>query len=214
LLRNLNLWSLLYSLPAILIALSFHEFAHAWVADRMGDPTPRLHGRLSLSPFAHIDLMGFLVMLVGGFGWAKPVPINTSYFRDRRKGEALTAAAGPMMNLLLAFAFAAADILVRETVPGFIGSVLRGILYSGVRFDVALLIFNFIPIPPLDGFKVLKMAVPAGKREWLWKMERYGSLLLLLLLITGISSWILGIFTAPLISFVYYPFELIAQLLG
>lgn len=148
-----------YLVPALLIVLTFHEFAHAWVANYLGDPTAKYSGRVSLNPIRHLDLMGTLLLFIVGLGWGKPVPVNPSNFKNPMRDSALTAAAGPAMNLVLAFAAAlpykyiyvyASDGFL--WVADFFGAIFQ--------LSIVLFIFNLFPFPPLDGSKVLGLVVP------------------------------------------------------
>ena len=168
---------LLVAAPGLLLALVLHEYAHARVADRLGDPTPRAAGRLTLDPLAHLDPIGALLLLAFGFGWARPVPVNPFYFRNPLAGMAMVAAAGPLVNVALAFV----ALLVAHLWPrgGLIG---EAIAYTA-SINVFLAVFNLIPIPPLDGSRVLR-ALLGRSGGWLDAMESYGWLLVMLLLIT------------------------------
>jgi Zn-dependent protease len=163
----------------IFVALPFHEFAHALAAYRLGDSTARLFGRLTLNPLAHIDPLGAILIVAVGFGWAKPTPVNPLNLRGGRQGEALVAAAGPVSNLVLAAAGALPlrYILTTEmTVP----SVVFNALVIFVSLNLLLMIFNLIPIPPLDGSKVL-FSVMDRQTEMRWRpvLEQYGFLILI-----------------------------------
>jgi len=172
----------------ILIAFPVHEFAHAWTAWRLGDSTARLFGRLTLNPIAHFDpIGGFLLVLsslVGfGIGWAKPTPVNPNNLRGGRWSEAVVAAAGPLSNLVLASI--AAGILRVLITLGQNGTILPEIVYEVmirlVVINIALLLFNFVPVPPLDGSKVL-YGFLTPRQQWQWRpvLEQYGVLLLIL----------------------------------
>ncbi len=181
---SFDLERLLVWLPAVVLAVTFHEYAHGTVADLLGDPTPRFQGRLTLNPLAHLDPLGFLLLLFAGFGWARPVPVNPAHFRDPRRGMVLVAAAGPAANLLVAFT--AALILVaalpNDAVLGsshYLVAVLRAL----VTLNVYLAVFNLLPVPPLDGGRVLAGLVSSG--EFIYILERYGPLILLVLIATG-----------------------------
>ncbi|MGD9473505.1 MAG: site-2 protease family protein, partial [Eubacteriaceae bacterium] len=141
--------SLLLSLPGILLAISFHEMAHGFAADAMGDPTPKLAGRLTVNPLKHIDPLGLLSMLLFRFGWAKPVPINPLNFKDRKKGMIVVSLAGILTNLLLGFLAMATYFIV---VP-LQNEVLMTIIYYIYFYNVVFAVFNILPIPPLDGSK-------------------------------------------------------------
>lgn len=149
----------LYMLPAIIIALSFHEFAHAKVADFWGDDTPARDGRLTVDPRAHVDLMGIVCLIFIHFGWGKPVRINPQRFRDRRKGILTVTIAGVAMNLLLAFAFGGILKLLITFAPAFLstrpGGILATMVLEVVYINISLMLFNLLPVPPLDGFNFI-----------------------------------------------------------
>ena len=177
-------------LPLILLALSVHETAHGYVANKLGDPTARSLGRLTLNPLKHIDIFGFLCMLLFHFGWAKPVPINVRYFKNPRRGMALTAAAGPISNILLALIFAAllrleillvSTITVSQTIFNMI-CVLNYMLYMGVVLNLGLAVFNLIPIPPFDGSRVAHLLLPQKFYFRIMKYEQYIMIAILILL--------------------------------
>lgn len=181
-----SVW-ILVSIPAILVALTFHEYAHGRVADMLGDPTPRNSGRLTLNPLAHLDVLGTLLLILAKFGWAKPVPVNPFYFRiDRQKGMMLVAMAGPLMNLVIGYLSA---IAIR-----FAGSSLYAyqFLEAMLVFNVYLAVFNLVPIPPLDGSRVLAGVVSRETANYIYQLEAYGPLLLLLLVATGIITRVVG----------------------
>lgn len=172
-------------LPALLIALTFHEFAHAWAANRLGDPTPRLQGRLTLNPIAHIDPIGFLMLLFFRFGWAKPVQVNPFNFDNREKGYALVSLAGPVMNLLLGFV--ATLLYVFLILRGGITPLTSLMEYLFI-YNVYFALFNLIPIPPLDGSKLLFFFLPRGTvYRYLDTIGQYGFIILILLVSTGIT---------------------------
>ncbi|MCK4232276.1 site-2 protease family protein, partial [candidate division WOR-3 bacterium] len=151
---NPDYWIMvMLALPGMLAGLTFHEFAHAWMANKLGDPTAKMMGRLTLNPLRHLNLIGTLAIVLLGFGWAKPVPINPDNFRDRRKGTLLVSIAGPGANLVLALLLAALFRLVGlislQTSP--VIAYIQGILGLAVFYNLILAFFNMIPIPPLDG---------------------------------------------------------------
>lgn len=148
----------LLMLPGIIIGLSFHEFAHAWMSDKLGDPTPRRQGRVTINPMAHIDPIGFLALLLVGFGWGKPVQIDPSYYTKRRRDEFLVGIAGVTMNLLIAVIF---SLPARAIVKAFNGAAASDFIYNIylmifyiVSINIVLMIFNLIPCPPLDGWGI------------------------------------------------------------
>ena len=179
----------IYLIPAVLLSLSFHEFSHGYVAFKLGDPTAKQAGRLTLNPLAHIDPLGTLGMLIFRFGWAKPVPVNVMYFKDRKKGMAITAAAGPISNLLLAFLclLLFVPVLVYAGWTA-VGSYAANFLYIMVMINVGLAVFNLLPISPLDGSKILYAVLPNKIYFSIMRYERYFQPVLFLLLWTGLLS--------------------------
>ncbi|MDD4657618.1 MAG: site-2 protease family protein [Eubacteriales bacterium] len=201
--RNLFYW-----LPALIIAMSFHEYAHGKAADMLGDPTPRYAGRLTLNPLRHVDPVGLLMLLIVKFGWAKPVHVNPLYFRgDRRRGMLLVAVAGPGMNFLLAVLAGIAWALsyVARVKLGWEIAVHAVIFFEYLMlYNVYLGVFNLLPIPPLDGSKILFNILPPRYSKFFYQIERYGFLILIVVLVTGlyqyfltpVANWIFtGIFT-------------------
>ena len=190
---------LLLTIPALLWALSFHEFCHGFAAKMVGDPTAERYGRLTLNPFEHFDLVGTLMLLLVGFGWAKPVPINTRYFRHPRRDLIIVSLAGVAGNILTAiitvlfFRFFGAQ-WYRMT--GRAGLVL---LFQMVNINMGLAAFNLIPIPPLDGSRVLEAFLPYRYMRYYYWLERYGMIILLVLLFTGIINVIFD----PIINFLW-----------
>ncbi len=187
-------------------AITIHEFAHGLVAYKLGDPTAKNSGRLTLNPLSHIDPIGALCMVLFGFGWAKPVPINPYYFRNRKSGTVLVSLAGPAANIIMAFL---STVIV---VPAFLiefrfwnVTLLRsalnfvtGTLVQFALLNIGLAVFNLIPFPPLDGSKVLGALLPANAYMTLLKYERFGFPILIILSLTGILGRILGVIINPL----------------
>jgi Zn-dependent protease len=187
------LQNLILMVPALLLAVTVHEVAHGWVADRLGDPTARLAGRLTLNPLPHIDPIGALAFVVAGFGWAKPVPVNAFRLRHPVRDMAWVAVAGPVSNFALAFVGLVAWILVQRTVTSpFVAEPVAGMLRYVYAFNLGLAIFNLIPLPPLDGGHFLPYFLP--RRAWsrLRQFEQYGPLILLLLVLSGATRYIIG----------------------
>ena len=196
---------LLYSIPGVLVAITFHEYAHAFAADKLGDDTPRLQGRLSLNPLAHLDPIGSLMLLFVGVGWGKPVQINPNNFNRTisiSKGEAIVSAAGPIMNFILAIVFCIAYFVIYKFAGAFvdtqIGGIVLSIILSTVYINLGLGIFNLIPMPPLDGSKILKNFLPYRARAWMESNEYLFYMIFLALWIFGI----LGNIISPLINIV------------
>ncbi len=216
--NNLNMF--LYIIPVILFSLGFHEFSHAYVSYRLGDPTARNMGRITLNPLKHLDPLGSLMLLISsyygsGFGWAKPVPINPVYYRDRKKGTILVSLAGPLSNLLLALisAFFTAYVGRKYNIPnGRIFDAFRYGLVNPVNLDavifnlfrvsfvinIGLAVFNIIPVPPLDGSKILSGLLPGRYYYKMLEYENYLSLgfLLLIFVFPGVLSAVMSPFIA------------------
>ena len=205
---------ILYTFLALAIVLftgiPFHEFAHGWTAERFGDRTARLSGRLTVNPFAHFDLFGTLMLFLVGVGFAKPVPINPNNFRGNKKvGIAVTALAGPLSNLIIAFLFVVLGRLV-NLLYLLIGGDLAfyyifiQVLFLAAQVNVGLATFNLIPLPPLDGWRILGLVLPAKWQFFAMKYQYYIVLLLFVLLATDILStplgiaqqWVLNLFSA------------------
>lgn len=192
-----GLTNILINVPIALIAIIGHELAHAWVSYKLGDPTPRYEGRLTLNPLAHLDLVGTLLMIFTGFGWAKPVGVNPMYYKDRKKGMALVAVAGPLANFVMAFLgiLIGAILLVLGEFLGWTGGVLITIMRIMQMFaiiNLRLMFFNLIPIPPLDGSKILGMFLPNRIYYNVLQYERYAMILIMVLSLTGAFGRIIG----------------------
>lgn len=187
---------MVFRIPALLTALTIHEYAHARVAVALGDPTPRYEGRLTLNPIAHLDPIGLIMLWLFKFGWAKPVPIDPRYFKNGRQGMMLVSLAGPASNLLLAFATA---ILIGVLVKF---NLLTGGLLQILRFtyiyNLIFAVFNLIPIPPLDGSKILMSLLPGRQAYALERIEPYGSFILIALVYLDI----IGTITSPVINII------------
>lgn len=177
-------------IPPILFALTIHEFAHAWLADRLGDPTPRSMGRLTLNPLPHIDPMGALVLLLVHFGWGKPVMINPLNFKDPKRGEMLVALAGPASNFVAAMVLGVAYRILSPAAAGGPAwmEISVAMLYGAVWVNLALAAFNMLPIFPLDGSKVLMGLLPLKHAYEFSNLERVGPILLLGLIMIGWMS--------------------------
>ena len=177
---------------------SIHEFAHAWMAYKQGDVTQKIRGRLSLDPFKHIDPMGFLCIALFGVGWGKPVMVDDRNFKNRAKGTMLTALAGPVSNLLLAlFLTIVLKILImvgllNTVATATVGSVLLKMFMYTIQFNIIFGIFNLIPLPPLDGSKVLSYFLPQKLRGMMYTLERYSFIIILIIFCTNIASYIIN----------------------
>lgn len=182
-------------LPAIIVGLSFHEWAHAFSAYKMGDPTAKNLGRLTINPLAHIDPIGFIMMLIVGFGWAKPVPVNPNRFKKYRLGEIVVSLAGVTMNFIIAVVFSLAFAAVLkysgvEFLYSGAGEKVLKVLEYFVLINLCLLVFNLIPIYPLDGFHVAEtlLAKPLGPKPFLF-IRKYGMYILIGIMLLGRSGF-------------------------
>lgn len=193
------LYSLLISAPGVLIAITFHEFAHAFVADRLGDDTARREGRLSLNPLDHLDPIGTVLLLFAGFGWGKPVHVNPSNYTRKmsmEKGEALVSIAGPVMNFILAIIFAIVYYgVIKLASLSFLNSEMGGIVLdligATVSINIGLGLFNLIPLPPLDGSKVIMPFLPYKAKSFFINNEQIFYIVFVLLWITNLTSYII-----------------------
>ena len=204
---DFSLTGLIAGLPGLVIALVIHEYAHAKAADVMGDFTPRMTGRLTLNPMAHIDPIGLIMLLVVRFGWAKPVMINARNFRNWRQGELLVAVAGPVANLIVAFISLLAMAVLFKL--GMFSEGVRLVLSMMVLFNINFAIFNMLPLPPLDGSKVLMVLLPGRLAYKLMSLERYSFIILIFLMMTPFLTMIL----IPLQRLVLSVFNLIIRVI-
>lgn len=185
----MDLIRFLYIIPAALIAIVFHEFAHGFVSYKLGDPTPKKEGRLSLNPLNHLDPAGTLCLVLFGFGWAKPVRIDSYYYKNKKWGIVLVALAGPLMNFLIAFISALLVGITLKFTPTYYG--LIEFLTFLTLINIGLGVFNLLPFPPLDGSKVFAAFLPENIYFKVMKYEVWGSIILLILLSTGLLDGIL-----------------------
>jgi Zn-dependent protease len=187
-----NIAEIIFSLAAVIISLTIHEFSHALISTAQGDDVPGSYGRLTLNPLAHLDLMGFISLMLLGFGWAKPVPISSRYYKNKRLGIILTSIAGPVSNLLLAFFSMLAFYLFNVQSEG-----VSTFLSTLITMNIGLAVFNLIPIPPLDGSKVFAEIFGGKIADIIYGIEGKGMfLLILLLLIPGFSDILYSIINA------------------
>lgn len=200
---------LLFKIPALLLAVTVHELAHGLVADRLGDPTARLQGRLTLNPIPHIDPLGALAFVIAGFGWAKPVPVNAYNLRHPIRDMALIAAAGPVSNFALAFVGILAFRLVQPTsiLPAVIDPLLAVLSYVFL-YNLGLGVFNLIPLPPLDGGHFLPYFLPRASWAALHKLEQYGPIILIVAVMSGATRYVVG----PALRFLVGVFDSVARL--
>ena len=194
------LYSELLMLPGIIMGLTFHEAAHAFVSSRLGDPTPKMYGRLSLNPLRHIDPVGFLALLFAGFGWGQPVAIDPRYYKHRRRDELFVALAGVAANLVIAFLSSLALRLIVSISGGYLFGVWETLflmVYYIMTINIMLMIFNLLPVPPLDGFGILTQIVRLDRYSWYRSVYDNGFFILMILIIFNITDRIL----TPGISF-------------
>lgn len=195
-----SILSLLLTIPGVLIAITFHEFAHAFVAVKLGDETPKNQGRLNLNPFSHLDPVGVVMLIFAHIGWGKPVQINPNNFTRKvsaRTGEALVSLAGPVMNFILAIVFAIIFYALQTFATSFvlenqIGSIILAMIQYTVIVNVGLGVFNLIPLPPLDGSKILMAFLPYNAKRWFEEHTQLFYIIFLIIWITPISSMIIS----------------------
>jgi len=201
--RNFLSQEMILRIPALLLSITIHEYAHARVSYALGDPTPKMTGRLSLNPLNHLDPLGLLMLWFFRFGWAKPVQINPYYYENRKKGTILVSIAGPLSNLMLAFT--TLTLLKMSVFKGF----AQSFLYVLYMYNVVLAVFNLIPIPPLDGSKIL-MGFLSGRNAYEYsKLESYGPILLILAVYLGLLNVILD----PLIDIAWSGLDFLTNIL-
>lgn len=201
-----SLLGLVLTLPGVIIAITFHEFAHAYAAVKLGDNTPRNQGRLSLNPLSHLDPFGFVMLIFAHIGWGKPVEINPRNF-DRKismdTGEAIVSLAGPLMNFILAILFTIIYVVIAKFCVGFvltqIGILIMTIIQYTIIVNIGLGVFNLIPLPPLDGSKIFKRFLSYNARRWIEEKEQIFYIIFLVLWITGLAGTIIS----PIINVIY-----------
>ncbi len=194
-----SLFSILVGIPGVLIAITFHEFAHGFAAYKLGDNTAKNEGRLSLNPFAHLDLIGTLMLVFAGFGWGKPVHVNPNNYTRKismEKGEAIVSVAGPLMNFVLAIVFTLIYYAVykyagAEFLDSTVGEIIMLLIASIITINIGLGVFNLIPLPPLDGSKIIMPFLPYKAKQWFVNNEQIFYLVFIVLWITGIAGMII-----------------------
>ena len=219
-LGSFNLVITLLTLPGVILAMSFHEFAHAFVAYKLGDPTPKNQGRVTLDPMKHLDPVGLFLLIFAHLGWGKPVEINPNNFSriSKEKGEVLVALAGPLMNFILAFIltciyyaisiFGGIEVLVNLSNIN-VAIVCLTILYYAIIVNIGLGVFNLLPIPPLDGSKIFLRLLPRSTQNWISDNMYYIQIAFMILFITNILSYI----TSPVIEIVMNGIEFLVSLI-
>jgi Zn-dependent protease len=183
-----------YVLMALAMAFSVHEFAHAYVAYKFGDPTAKNQGRLTLSPLAHLDVLGTLLIFLAGFGWAKPVPVNPHHFKNPRLAGILVSVAGPVSNLVLAAGgllvwFMMIRFGVVSIIPDWFAAGFETFFQIFVGLNIVLFVFNLLPFPPLDGYRILEDLAPRHVRAKMTQWENYGALIFLILVLTPLDQY-------------------------
>lgn len=194
------LFALLASIPGVLIAITFHEFAHGLAAYKLGDNTAKMEGRLSLNPFDHLDPIGSLLLLFAGFGWGKPVHVNPSNYTRKmsmEKGEAIVSLAGPLMNFILAIIFTLIYFAIWKFAGlGFIysttGSIIMLLISTTISINIGLGVFNLIPLPPLDGSKIIMPFLPYNAKQWFRNNEYIFYIVFVVIWVTGIAGRIIS----------------------
>ncbi len=204
--NQLEWLALILTVPAVLLAITFHEFAHAYAATKLGDDTPGSQGRLNLNPLSHIDPVGFVLLLFVGFGWGKPVEINPRNFNRKYSvtaGEAIVASAGPIMNFILAIVFTLIYCAIFRFAPSFVLTEIGGVIFTMIQYTIimnlGLGIFNLIPLPPLDGSKILVNFLPYRGKQWVYEHEHIFYIIFLVIWITGIAGYIIS----PILNAMY-----------
>ena len=218
---QVSIEQIVLSLPGLIIALTLHEYAHARKAVKLGDPTPKMQGRLSVNPIAHLDPLGTVCLLFCGFGWGKPVQINPTNFKNPQKDEAKVALAGPLMNILLSIVFAVIYglflVITYKTnncyyedgafifEPNSPLDVISNIILYTMILNVGLALFNLLPFPPLDGSKIYRAILRGKAREFLYSLENYSMIIIGILFVTRITSYILTPLTGLILDYVLFP---------
>ena len=200
------LFALLVSIPGVLVAITFHEFAHGYAAYKLGDNTAKNEGRLSLNPFDHLDPIGTLMLLFAGFGWGKPVNVNSSNYTRKismEKGEAIVSLAGPLMNIILAIVFSIIYFAIYKFagisfITSTVGSIVMLLISTIISINIGLGVFNLIPLPPLDGSKIIMPFLPYKAKQWFRNNEHIFYIIFVVIWITGIA----GIIISPVINLI------------
>lgn len=199
-LRNFDPIYMLLSIPGLLLGFVLHEFAHAKMSDALGDPTPRSQGRITLDPRSHIDIIGFIVMLIAGFGWAKPVMTNPRFYKKPRRDDILVSIAGPLMNLLIAVVFYGLTkiLLLSNILNNNIGKNVASLFVITAGINVVLFVLNMIPFPMFDGYHVISNLFNTWRYRFFNLLEQYGMFIFILLAVSGM----LGKIISPVVNVV------------
>ena len=199
-----GLINLIMTIPGVLIAITFHEFAHGLAAYKLGDNTAKMEGRLSLNPLDHLDPIGTILLLVAGFGWGKPVHVNPSNYTRRismEKGEAIVSIAGPAMNILIAIIFTLIYCAIYKFaglafLTSTVGSIILSLIFNTIAINIGLGIFNLIPLPPLDGSKIIMPFLPYNAKQWFRSNEMIFYFIFVAIWVLGIA----GVIISPVIN--------------
>ncbi len=215
----MGLLGLLISAVAAMVCITLHELSHGYVAYRLGDPTAKNAGRLTLNPIRHIDPIGLAMMLIAKVGWAKPVPVDMRYFKDPKRGMAITALAGPVSNFVIALAaLVLSSALYRLHMTGWVGLLILCFLANVAVLSVGLGLFNLIPIPPLDGSKVLFSLLPDRAYRTILRYERFVMILVVVLTMSGALSrplsWLITGVLRGMCALTDYPLQMLFALLA
>ena len=192
---SFDLKATLLTLPGLILALTLHEYAHAKVSDRLGDPTPSAQGRLTLNPMAHMDPVGTVFLIFAGFGWGKPVEIDGRYYRNPARDTMLVALAGPVSNFIQAivwFFVYGAIVFFAPIETSFPIQIVSLVVYYAAIINLSLGVFNLLPLPPLDGSKILRYFLHGNAREFLYTLETYSTLILMVLFMTNLTGKIIS----------------------
>lgn len=203
----------------LMVAFTFHEFAHAYVAYKFGDPTAQKQGRLTLSPLKHLDPFGTILIFIAGFGWARPVPVTRSYFKKPRLAGVLVSVAGPISNLVIAAVgmviwYTLMKIGIDQMIPSNVYQTLYTFFSLLIQLNVLLFVFNLLPFPPLDGYRIIEDLVPASIRPKLTQFEAYGALIFLIIIFTPLDRYIIQpIFHTVIPAVVSYLDQILAPII-
>ena len=188
---------MLYMLFPIVLSLSVHEFSHALAAESLGDHTAKMYGRLTLDPLKHLDPIGFIALFLFGFGWANPVPFNPDNLKNRKLGTVIISIAGPLSNLLLAAVF---SVLLKKVCPMISNDIITAVCYYGVTINISLMAFNLLPLPPLDGSRIITAILPYDMEMWVYEHQQFISLAVIIMIVTGGVGTIMYPIMAPFLK--------------
>lgn len=197
--------NILLIIPGIIVGISFHEFGHAFASNALGDPTPKMQNRLTTNPLAHIDPFGLLALILVGFGWGRPVEIDPRYYKNPRRDEFLVAIAGVTLNLIIAFVTMLVLALLgsMSMLNSEVGVLIGQMLHYMVIINIALMIFNLIPLPPLDGFGIVTQIFDLKRKPWFQTVYRNGNILLIIVVFAGGLTYIMNLGVGTVYRFLY-----------